>query len=277
MGRRNAIIMLCLAVVLALLVSVLTYNWLQKRTEVATKVSKPVLVAVAGVDLPWGTPLTAETIKLIPHLEASLPVGHFRDVASLQGRTIIRPLQSGEIILESKLAPTTVKGGGVAAIITPSKRAMAIKVDKVVGVSGFVKPGHRVDVLVSLARGDTPITKIVLEDMLVLAAGTQLEQAPEGDKKKEAQRVDVVTLEVTPQEAEKLALAANEGRLRLALRNYIDNERVPTRGATIPALLAGNGFVPVAKGKKVTYQAVPQKRTYTMTVIRGTDLKEVKF
>jgi pilus assembly protein CpaB len=275
MGRRNAIIMLCLAVVLALLASVLTYKWLQKK-EVVTEVSKPVLVAVAGVDLSWGTPLTSEMIKLSPYLKDSLPAGYFGDVASLQGRTVIYPLQRGEVILESKLAPTTLKGGGVAAIITPNKRAMTISVDKVVGVSGFLEPGHHVDVLVSLGRRENPITKIVLEDMLVLAAGRQLSQQAKGDDK-QVQKVDVVTLEVTPQEAEKLALAANEGNIRLALRNYVDKDIVPTRGETIPTLLAGNNYKKSVDVSTTTRRAVPQKRKYTMTVIRGTDLREVKF
>ncbi len=108
---------------------------------------------------------------------------------------------------------------------------MGVKVDKVVGVSGFIHPGNRVDVLVTLSRSDRqnePTTKIVLENILVLATGTELEKS--GKQEKPAQ-VDVITLEVTPEEGEKLALAATEGKLQLALRNYSDTGQQRDDGA----------------------------------------------
>ena len=172
------------------------------------------------------------------YLKESLPAGHFTDPAALVGRTNIYPLKAGEPLFESKLAPTTVSQGGVAALVTPKKRAMGVKVDKVVGVSGFIHPGNRVDVLVTLSRSDRqnePMTKIVLENILVLATGTELEKS--GKQEKPAQ-VDVITLEVTPEEGEKLALAAQEGKLQLALRNYPTTATSDTRGTTIPGLLS---------------------------------------
>ena len=108
---------------------------------------------------------------------------------------------------------------------------MGVKVDKVVGVSGFIHPGNRVDVLVTLSRNERqnePTTKIVLENILVLATGTELEKS--GKQEKPAQ-VDVITLEVTPEEGEKLALAASEGKLQLALRNYTDTGHQRDDGA----------------------------------------------
>ena len=156
-------------------------------------------------------------IKVVPYLKESLPPGYFSDAASVTGRTIIYPAKANEPIFESKLAPSTLAGGGVAALVTPKKRAMAVKVDKFVGVSGFVHPGNRVDVLVTISKGEraqSPTTKIVLENILVLATGTDLENT---GKQEKPSQVDVITLEVTPEEGERLALAATEGKLQLAL------------------------------------------------------------
>lgn len=285
MARRNAIIVLGVAVVFALLTAVMAYNWLQKRTATGTD-TKPEQVAVAAADLSWGTMLTDDMVKMVPYLKASLPDGYFPDAAQVRGRTILYPMKRGELILESRLAPAAGKGGGVAAIVTPGKRAMAVKVDKIVGVSGFVEPGHRVDVLVTISRySDSPVTKIVLENMLVIATGAEMEKT--GGKNKPTQ-VDVVTLEVTPQEAEKLALAATEGKLRLALRSYGDKEDVATRGATIGSLLSGStpgpakaALRPAPRPRRVERQTpaapAPAPRAMTVEVIRGNETKEVKF
>ena len=114
---------------------------------------------------------------------------------------------------------------------------MAVKVDPVIGVSGFIHAGNRVDVLVTIVpdknASSNPVTKIVLENILVLAAGPDVEK-----KGKEPTNVNVITLEVAPEEAEKLALAATEGKLQLALRNFNDTDDVRTKGTTVPILLA---------------------------------------
>src|SRR5512137_539135 len=233
------VIMLVVALLIAGIVSYWSYGLLQKRTVVDATPADTQQVAVAAYDLKWGTVITSEVVKMQPYLKGSLPTGYIADPAAAVGRVVMYPMQVNEPFTESRLAPASVKLGGVAAIVSPKKRAMAVKVDKVVGVSGFIHPGHRVDVLVSLAKSDKvpqPITKIVLENIPVLAVGTEIEQAA-GQKEKPAQ-VDVITLEVTPEEGEKLALAATEGKLQLALRNYTDTEEVRTQGTTIPNLLA---------------------------------------
>jgi pilus assembly protein CpaB len=149
------------------------------------------------------------------------------------------PVKANEPILKSRLAPDSIATGGVAAVVDPNKRAMAVKVDKVIGVSGFVHPGNRVDVLVSLQkteRDDKPITKIVLQNILVLATGAEMEQRGKNEK---PVQVDVITLELMPEDAEKLALATTEGKIQLALRSFNSSEEIATRGATIPTLLSG--------------------------------------
>jgi pilus assembly protein CpaB len=239
MKRSQPFILLGLALCMALVTSVLVYNRLSEQPKVVKILDKVLdrpgeMVAVAASDLPWGTKLTAELIKLVPFPTGSLPQGHFLSVEALQGRVLLANLMANEPILESKLAPVSVTTGGLAAVTNPEKRAMAVKVDDVVGVAGFINPGNRVDVLVTLNH-DPPITKVVLQYMLVLATGIELERKGKEDK---PSPVKVITLEVTPEEGEKLALAATEGKLVMALRNQLSADPVLTKGATIPSLLS---------------------------------------
>ena len=280
MGDKNKPLFLFgLATVVALVVAFLTYGWVKQMAQSQTQARETQPVVVAAVDLTWGTSLTGEMVKVVPYLKESLPTGFFSDVSGVNGRTIIYPVKAGEPVFESKLAPTTVSSGGVAALVTPKKRAMAVKVDKVVGVSGFVHPGNRVDVLVTLSRNEranNPMTKIVLENILVLATGTELEKA---GKQEKPQQVDVITLEVTPEEGEKLALAATEGKLQLALRNFTDTDNAQTRGTTIPGLLAAqSASQPVQKNasKAVRVQRAPSP-SVTVELIRGSKVTETNF
>ena len=206
MGKYKSFIMFGIAIFLALIATVLIINWLQQKGKV--KEAGPPIetqeVVVAKVDLSWGTPLAKEMIETKSFLRKSLPGGYFSDSSSLVGRILISSVQANEPILESRLAPMSAKTGGVAAIVSPNKRAIAIKVDKVIGVSGFIYPGNRVDVLVTVETGKsrTPVTKTILENILVLAAGPEIETKGKGEK---PSTVDVITLEVTLEEAEKLA------------------------------------------------------------------------
>jgi pilus assembly protein CpaB len=235
MKRSQPFILLGLAVCMALVTSVLVYNWLQRQPKVVEKVigSQTDMVAVAMSDLFWGTKLTPEHIKLVPFPTGSLPEGHFSAVETLQGRVLVANLRTNEPIIEYKLAPREVTMGGVAAVTSPEKRAMAVKVDDVIGVAGFINPGNHVDVLVTIDNSP-PVTKTVLQNVLVLATGPDLDRK---GKEEKPSSVKVITLEVTPEEGEKLALAATEGKVVLALRNQLNAEAVLTKGATIPALL----------------------------------------
>jgi pilus assembly protein CpaB len=239
MKRSQPFILFGLAACMALVTSVLVYNWLQRQPKVVEKVigSQTELVAVAVGDLFWGTKLTPEHIKLVPFPTGSLPEGRFPSVETLQDRVLVSNVKTNEPILESKLAPREVTAGGVAAVTRLEKRAMAVKVDDVIGVAGFINPGNRVDVLVTIqqsAQQAPPETKTVLQNVLVLATGPELDRK---GKEEKPSSVKVITLEVTPEEGEKLALAATEGKVVLALRNQLNAEPVLTKGATIPALL----------------------------------------
>jgi pilus assembly protein CpaB len=293
MGKWRAIIALTLALGIAVLTSVLIYRWLQQRAvpiKVEVPVEESVPVAVAVADLPWGTKLSREMITIVPFFQKSLPKGYFSDLSPLEGRVVIIPLRQNEAIIESKLAPTSITTGGISAIVKPGKRAVAVRGDKVIGLSGFIRPGDRVDVLVTLTdpryRRQRQVTKIVLEDVLVLATGPQMRKSGKKGKEGETSPVDVYTLEVTPEEGEKLALAATQGRLAFALRNATDTETVLTRGATIPRALAS--FYPPRKRRRVPPRPKEVKKGekkveevenpyLTVQVIKGGTVSKIKF
>lgn len=279
MTKFRPILLLGAAVVIALLTSIAAYGWLQKKSTVnrASFQTRPVAVAVAS--LPWGTQLNKDMIKMVNFLEGSLPKSeYFTDPAQLEGRVLISPVNADEPILRSRLNPDTMATGGVAAVLDPKKRAMAVKVDKFIGVSGFIHPGNRVDVLVTLNKPDkeaSPVTKIVLQNVSVLASGPDVEQKGKGEK---ASQVDVITLELTPEEAEKLALASTQGKIQLALRGYNSTDEVSTGGATIPALLTGvtaqnRPVVRRAAAVKVEKAEAPQKTVmnFNVEILRGKD------
>jgi pilus assembly protein CpaB len=281
MGKFRPVIVLAVAVVIALITTLLIYSSIQKRTGVA---KAPILetqpIAISKVDLNWGTVVIPEMIKMEPFLKSSLPAGAYTDMNTLVGRVVISNIKAKEPFLESRLAPQSLKTGGVAAVIGSKKRAVAVRVDKVIGVAGFVHPGNRVDVLVTMSKGKTaePVTKIVLENILVLAAGPEVTTA-KGKEQKPA-TVDVITLEVTPEEAEKLALAATEGKLQLALRGLVDTEEVLTKGISIPTLLAsyaGSRPVVSTKGKTTRKPSYAQKRVYFVELIQGGKVTTKKF
>jgi len=185
-GVRNRIsmpvMMLVIALLIAALVSFWSYSLLQKKTTAVQGMGNTQQIVVAVSEMKWGTVITEGVIKTQPYLKESLPTGYISTPASAIGRVVLYPIQVNEPITEAKLAPVNVKTGGMAAVVASGKRAMAVKVDKVIGISGFIRPGHRVDVLVSLNKSEQEnvsrtITKIVLENILVLAAGPEVEQS----------------------------------------------------------------------------------------------------
>lgn len=274
MGNLRAILPILLAVCVALGGAVWTYRWVNNQIAPSpqqVELSEAVPIAVALMDLPWGAQLTSNDIKLVRFLKESLPPGHFKEPSELEGRVLLSPVTADEPIIESRLAPMSVKTGGVSAVVKPGKRAVAVKGDKVIGLAGLIRPGNRVDVLVTLEdpRDKREVTKLVLQDVPVLATGEELSENGDG----QTSPVDVYTLEVTPQEAEKLSLAAAEGRLQFALRNAMDMETVLTTGATIPQTLAS--FRPVAQKQSKRKPVTPQ--VSKVQVIKGNKLSEKTF
>jgi len=280
MGKWGPIIFLGLAVIVGLIISVLTYNWLQQKTVEKREVSLQTQMAVvADKDLSLGIVLTKDMIKAVPLIATSLPQGYFSEPSALDGRILISSVKANELILESKLAPIDVKIGGVAAVISPNKRAMAVKVDYVTGVAGFIYPGNRVDVLVALqtVQNSIPIAKTVLQNVLVLAVGSEVEVR---EKREKPMQVDTVTLEVTPEEAEKLALAGTQGRLHLALRNYLDSKDVFTKGATESTLLASYSSSIIEQemvSGEGTQKTFGDQQVSTVELIKGIEMQRISF
>jgi pilus assembly protein CpaB len=279
MKNWKATIPIMIALVIALAGSAFLYNWLKKQAtpvEVVKVESEAIPIAIAAIDLPGGTKLTPEMMKTTPFFKESIPTGCFTNLADLNGRIVIKELKQGEAIVEHRLASSDIKTGGIAAILKPGKRAIAVRGDKVIGISGFVNPGNNVDILVTLTdpNSKTQKTKLVLENIPVLATGTQIQKNEKG----EPAPIDVYTLEVTPEEGEKLALSASEGKLQFALRNMMDSEKISTNGATIPQTLASlrqNKSLQPVKNKKAK---VWRPTTVSVEIIKGNELnrKSVK-
>jgi pilus assembly protein CpaB len=242
-------------------------------------------VVVAAVDLDLGTPLTLQMLKVVDWPKGSMPEGAIDDVKKLESRVVRTSLLRGEPILQSKLAPIG-STGGLSAVISKGNRAMSVRVNDVVGVAGFALPGNYVDVVVNTedeniktVNTNRAISKIVLEHILVLAVAQ--EQTRDDTKPKV---VSAVTLEVTPEQAEKLDLARSVGSLSLVLRNQVDTKLVATLGSTKKNLLSradvplpldvetSNKDKPNAEVKKITRKALPSKAIVKfdqVEVVRG--------
>lgn len=243
MKSVRALVMIGISIVVALAAVWLAARWVSR--EVAMSTTK---VVVAAQDIPIGSALTAQTIRATDWPAASVPAGSVSDPAKVTDRVVIVGLQKDEPILLAKLAPEGAKAG-LSAIVGKGKRAVTVKVNEVVGVAGFALPGNYVDVMVNTqeegTRGadkDNSLSKIVLERVLVLAVAQETSTDVNRPKV-----VSAVTLELTPEEAEKLDLARSVGTLSLVLRNQIDQEPVRTAGATKAKLLALSAEPPRAK------------------------------
>ena len=231
-------------------------------------------VVVAKSDIPLGEKITAEHLTLLPMPNGSVPEGAFRKASEVIGRVAIVPIGIRDPITYSKLAPEGTEGG-LSAVIPQGYRAMTVKVDDVVGVQGFIMPGSFVDVVaIIVPPGDQtrgPISKIVLQSIKVLASGPKID-TPENQRT--PSEVRSVTLQVTPEQAEKLVLAANEGKLQLVMRNYSDQDDADTRGANKNSLLLGESVIPQPeppsdKTEKKLVQSRPQPKRVSVVPVRA--------
>jgi pilus assembly protein CpaB len=230
-------------------------------------------VVVANSEIPLGAKIAPEQLSLASIPNGSTPEGAFRKIEEVAGRVAITPIGVREPITNLKLAPQGV-GAGLSAVIPEGYRAMTVKVDDVVGVSGFIMPGSFVDVVAVIqpaaasngANAD-PISKIVLQNIKVLASGPRID-SPQNQREPAA--VNAVTLQVTPGQAEKLVLATNQGKLQLVMRNYGDQESADTRGANRTTLLNGEAVIPqpAPKADKPAESVKPTVRIVRRPVVR---------
>jgi pilus assembly protein CpaB len=284
MNRKRIAIVTGIALLLALVASTATYRYLSDKARVAERARlQTVGIAVAVVDIPLGSTINSNQIALTAWPKDHYPRDAVAEPGKAVGRVVRRDFLRGEPVTESKLVPTD-KGSSILSLKVPvGKRAFSVKVNEVVGVGGFIVPDSRVDVVVTIPRSDRgsdQVAKTVLMDVQVLAAGQAIEQT---DNKPVT--VNTVTLAVDPEEAEKLALASNDGKIQLVLRNFTDTEKVMTSGVDKARLLASYRNPPPNPAPERSVRTTPRtvrrapppvRRDYVVEVIRGSKRSEEK-
>lgn len=255
MRSRRLIIVLVLALVSGLAAGWLALRLLQQtdRGPAAADGGPTTEVVVAARDLPLGRVLTAEDVKLVDWPGDAVPANHSTSVEEVLGRGIITPVTMNEPLLSGKMAIKEA-GGGLPIVITEGMRAVSVRVNEVIQVAGFVMPGTRVDVFVTIeppeGRSGGTITKLVLENVTVLTANQIVETAPNG----EPVTASVVTMLVTPEDAETLIHAASKGQIQLGLRNTLDLDSVTTEGVQV------QDYIPGAAPRVAPRRTVPTTR-----------------
>jgi pilus assembly protein CpaB len=273
MARIRVFIVLVLALAAGGTFAFGTYQYMQNMPTRTVRVqTTPVMVAAADLDI--GTELRREDLRAIEWPADGVPEGAFTSADELLGRGLVQPITQNEAFLPAKLAPKEA-GTGLPPAIPPGFRAVSVRVNDVIGVAGYVLPGTRVDVVATVNPTQQPpdvTSKVVLTNVQVLAAGTKIERGGENQDKPVA--VSVVTLLVSPEEAERLTLASTEGKIQLALRNPLDKTAPPTPGIQ-PAVLVGPGLASRRPGAGRSAAAAPVtaearvEPAPTVEIIRG--------
>jgi pilus assembly protein CpaB len=275
MNTNRLLIGLVVAIVIALLFSTFVYRQFKQLTTVKPTVTQTLVVA--AVPLQIGARLDANNLRVIPWPANEPVAGMFARIEDCANRAVITNLAENEPVLESKLAPKE-SGAGLPAAIPEGMRAISVAVNEVVGVAGFVIPGTMVDVLVTgqaPGQSNSKITRTILENVRVLAAGQKIEQDREG----KPQTVPVITLLVTPDQATTLTMGSTEGKIQLALRNTIDtkkNDPLPVLQAVLFAPPAGIKPTFVENGKKRVLPP-PPPQSYTVELITGNKRENKSF
>ena len=243
MKNIKAIGLIVFALVIGLAAAAYATGWVSRQASVASN-----KIVVAAVDIELGSKVNAEMLSSVDWPSGSVPSGAFKETKQVQDRIVKASVLRGEPLLERKLAPAGTLGG-LSAVIAEGKRAMTVRVNDVVGVAGFALPGNYVDVMVNAqqdkekdkAEEGKQISKTVLERVLVLAVA---QEAGRDDTKPKV--VSAVTLELSPQDSEKLDLARSVGTLSLVLRNQVDQKTVATAGVTKNELFGAKAQVALA-------------------------------
>ena len=237
---RRPIIFVLLAGFAALVAALVVYSALKKRErQVQEAMAQSVNIVVASHDLTIGSKLDQNSTKMTRWSRDSVPPGAFTDPGSVMGQYTKTGFVENEPIVADRLFSGTKNAGVLPLLIPNGMRAMSVPVDEVSDISGFVLPHTHVDILVTLGGGGPSggaYSKIVLQNVEVLATAQDIEKIND-----QPQVVHTITVLVTPQDAERLALASGQGGLRLAMRNYDDSKVVNTSGSNIEQMLHGFG------------------------------------
>jgi pilus assembly protein CpaB len=278
MRRRLLVIVLC-ASLIGLLASFLVYRVVSQVARAKDDQAESIVVAAANIGL--AESITRQHVKVVPWPKAAVPPGAVRTVEEAEGRVVRGSLVAGEPLIEAKLAPQLAGRGGIMPMLVPEgQRGVTIKLDEAMRESGFVLPNSRVDVLVSMPKGpgsSEKIAKVILQDVTVLAAGQTVEM-----KDNKPVTNTTVTMALTPQQVERLAVAQAEGKLMLVQRNLRDTDFVRTPGATPSSLLSDIApAAPKLDAKPVVARSAPLPlptiEKYPVAVIRGSKVSEQVF
>lgn len=254
MNKRLASVFV-FALVVSGIASLLVYNFVMARVasaSVAKVPRKPLIVAAHKLEA--GALLTAADLRTV-EVADTIPSGIINDKNQLIGRGILAPVYQDEPFNTERVAEQGA-GAGMASMIPIGKRAVALRVNDVVGLAGFVLPGMRVDVIIATSAGSADvgtISKTILQNIEVLSAGHKIEKRADG----KPEEVQVVNMLVTPAQAETLSLASNETRVQLVLRNPLDKEESHTPGTSIAAMLGVRSLTPPQAAPAAAPQAAP--------------------
>ena len=249
-----------LAVAIATIAAYLLYTYLRSEQKRVSEAVATVPVVAASAEIPVGSSINITQIKMVDWPKASLPQGALSSTDQATGRVAVQSFAPGDPIVETKLVP---KEGAPFSILTykipEGHRAMTVAVDQVAGVAGFINPGNIVDVVLTASTpgSNQSISKIVLQNVPVLAVGQIVEQ-----KEGKPNTVPTVTVDVSPEDSERLAVASTQGRLQLVLKRVGDKEVVNTTGATVTKVMTGATVGPIkavstTSSKKVSMSTAP--------------------
>lgn len=262
MRNKRFVIVLGGAIVFGLVAAMSVSKYLSSAQAYTKNLSS---VAVAKVNINPGEKIVAEQLEMVQFPRGATPDGVFESPDKLVGRVAVVSIAAREPVTDFKLAPVG-STGGLSAMIPEGYRAMTVKVDDVVGVNGFIMPGALVDVVVVINPSENtqqdPISKIVLQNIKVLANGQNIDR-PKSEREPES--VKAVTLQVLPEQAEKLALASTEGKLQLVMRNAADQGDEQTEGINKRRLLGGERAAPVPDAGSMKSE---QPKTTAQPVVR---------
>jgi pilus assembly protein CpaB len=277
MNRSRLLMIGGFALVVGLLAGYTVYNRLRFFAGSAGG-ERAVQVVVAADDIQIGTKLESRDIRFVTIPQSAVPPNAYVRASEVLGRGAILPVGKGEFLLPGKLAALNA-GAGLPSMIPPGMRAVSVRVNDVVSVAGFVQPGTRVDVMATGTRGggNDRQTTTVLENVAVIAVGKSLDRNASAD----AQAAPVITLLVSPDDAQKLALVSQEGRIQLSLRNPLDTKKGGIGATRTSSLYLGEAPVePATKPKSrrtIAKAAPPAAMPYQVEMIRGSKRDETKF
>jgi len=279
MNRSRLLMIGGLALAIGLLVSFAVYNRLRNFAGGGGN-ERGLQVVVAADDIQVGAKLDARDVRIITLPQSAVPPGAFSALSQVIGRGAVLPMSTGEFILPGKLAALNA-GAGLPSLIPQGMRAVSVRVNDVVSVAGFVQPGTRVDVMATgQGSGNDRQTTTVLENVAVIAVGKNLDRSSPAD----TQTAQVITLLVSPDDAQRLALASQEGRIQLSLRNPLDTKKGGIGATRSSSIYLGDTPAATDVKPKVHRAAVkapaPVKlpnAPYQVEMIRGNKLEEKKF